>query len=154
MWVNKLLDRGLNKIKQNLKKAGALGISMRHRLFLFLVVIVITMMLGIIAILFFTGTFTVGIDESAKLLEKEEGELPSPVLYGFLENTKTLSPAERSVFDLYVQGYNAKEIAEILYLSINTIKTHNRRIYMKLDVSFRKELLLYVEMLKEAGKEL
>lgn len=44
---------------------------MRLRLFLFLVVLVITMMLGIIAILFFTGTFTAGIDESAKLLEKE-----------------------------------------------------------------------------------
>lgn len=90
--------------------------------------------------------------QSEMLYEKEE-ELPSAVLYGFLENTKTLSPAERSVFDLYVQGYNAKEIAEILCLSINTIKTHNRRIYMKLNVASRKELLLYVEMLKEAGKE-
>jgi len=48
---------------------------------------------------------------------------------------------------------NAKEIAEILCLSINTIKTHNKRIYMKLNVASRRELLLYVEMLKEAGKE-
>lgn len=91
--------------------------------------------------------------QSEMLYEKAEVELPSEVLQEFLKNTKTLSPAERAVFDLYVQGYNAKEIAEILCLSINTIKTHNKRIYMKLNVAYRKELLLYVEMLKEAGKE-
>lgn len=91
---------------------------------------------------------------SEKLYEKAEEKLPSAVLHEFLENTKTLSPAEYSVFKLYVQGYNAKEIAERLCLSINTIKTHNKRIYMKLNVASRRELLLYVEMLKEAGKEL
>mgnify|MGYP000899225873 CR=1 FL=1 len=91
---------------------------------------------------------------SEKLYEKAEEELPSTVLHEFLKNTKTLSPAERAVFDLYVQGYNAKEIAEILCLSINTIKTHNKRIYMKLNIASRRELLLYVKMLKEAGKEL
>ncbi|HHW98320.1 MAG TPA: helix-turn-helix transcriptional regulator, partial [Firmicutes bacterium] len=60
-----------------------------------------------------------------------------------------LSPAEKAVFDLYVEGYKAKEIAAILCLSINTIKTHNRRIYMKLNVSSRKELMVYVNMMKE-----
>ena len=48
----------------------------------------------------------------------------------------------------------AKEIASILCLSINTIKTHNKRIYAKLNVNSREELLLYINMLKEAGKEL
>ncbi len=67
----------------------------------------------------------------------------------FVENIKTLSPAERLVFNLYMEGYNAREIAEKLYLSINTIKTHNKRIYMKLNVSSRKELLVYVNMMKE-----
>ena len=90
---------------------------------------------------------------SEKLQEQKQDILPSEVLNKFLENTKTLSPAERAVFDLYVEGYNAKEIAKILCLSINTIKTHNKRIYMKLNVASRKELLLFVEMLKEAGKE-
>lgn len=67
----------------------------------------------------------------------------------FVKNIETLSPAERAVFNLYMEGYNAKEIADKLYLSINTIKTHNKRIYMKLDVSSRKELLVYVKMMKE-----
>lgn len=94
------------------------------------------------------------LSTQSEMLNGKEGEaLPSVVLHEFLKNAKTLSPAERTVFDLYVQGYSAKEIAEILCLSINTIKTHNKRIYMKLNVASRKELLLYVEMLKEAGKE-
>lgn len=70
----------------------------------------------------------------------------------FVENIKTLSPAEKAVFDLYVKGHTAKEITEILYLSINTIKTHNRRIYDKLNVSSRKELLVYTNMMKDFGK--
>lgn len=79
--------------------------------------------------------------------------LPTPLFDEFEKNTKTLSPAERSVFNLYVEGYTAKEITGILNLSINTIKTHNKRIYMKLNVTSREELLLYVNMLKEAGRE-
>lgn len=67
----------------------------------------------------------------------------------FIRNAKTLSPAEKSVFDLYVKGYHAQEIADELCLSINTIKTHNRRIFAKLNVSTRKELLVYLDMMKK-----
>lgn len=81
-------------------------------------------------------------------------KLPSVVYDGFVKNTDLLSPAERTVFNLYVEGHTAKEITHILNLSINTIKTHNKRIYMKLNVASREELLVYVNMLKEAGKEI
>lgn len=80
--------------------------------------------------------------------------LPSSTYEEFVKRAKTLSPAERAVFDLYVEGYTAKEIAGILCLSINTIKTHNKRIYMKLNVASRKELLAYVNMIKQEGKEI
>lgn len=67
----------------------------------------------------------------------------------FLKNIDTLSPAERTVFNLYMEGYTGKEIAEKLYLSINTIKTHNKRIYEKMNVSSRNELMVYINMMKE-----
>lgn len=73
----------------------------------------------------------------------------SALFNAFVKNIKTLSPAERSVFNLYMEGYTAQEITKILCLSINTIKTHNKRIYTKLNVSSRKELLVYVKMMKE-----
>lgn len=78
----------------------------------------------------------------------------TPAIDVFAENIKSLSPAERAVFDLYAKGYTAKEITEILCLSINTIKTHSKRIYMKLNVANREELFAYVSMMKEAGKTL
>lgn len=86
---------------------------------------------------------------------REAKEYPAPghfdMYHEFVKNIKTLSAAEKSVFDLYVQGHTAKEIAEILCLSINTIKTHNRRIYMKLNVTSRKELMVYIQMMEQVG---
>ena len=75
----------------------------------------------------------------------------SPMFEAFMKNLKTLSNAEKKVFDLYLEGYKAQEIADKLFLSINTIKTHNRRIFSKLNVSTRKELLIYIDMMKETS---
>ncbi|HWS30276.1 MAG TPA: LuxR C-terminal-related transcriptional regulator [Clostridia bacterium] len=71
------------------------------------------------------------------------------LLSEFAANIAFLSAAERAVFELYCEGCTAEEIAKKLYLSINTIKTHSKRIYMKLNVSSRKELLVFASMLKE-----
>src|SRR5690554_1606515 len=78
----------------------------------------------------------------------------STLFSAFVKNIETLSPAERAVFNLYMEGYTAREITEILCLSINTIKTHNKRIYSKLNVSSRKELLVYVKMMQEKDGKL
>ncbi|HHZ00483.1 MAG TPA: helix-turn-helix transcriptional regulator, partial [Tissierellia bacterium] len=52
------------------------------------------------------------------------------------------------------QQYTAREIAESLYLSINTVKTHTKHLYSKLNITSKEELILYVEMLKESGKDI
>ena len=83
-----------------------------------------------------------------------KGNLSISLLDEFMENIKTLSPSERAVFDLYAKGYTSRQAAEKLFVSINTIKTHNKRIYMKLNVASRYELLLYISMLKEIGKDI
>ncbi len=91
-------------------------------------------------------------EADGRLPQSDVGFLPSQMFQEFLHNIGTLSMAERAVFDLYLKGHTAKEIADILCLSINTIKTHNKRIYMKLGVTSRKELMVYVQMMKEAGR--
>jgi DNA-binding CsgD family transcriptional regulator len=80
---------------------------------------------------------------------KDSAAHSTAMFESFMENIKTLSMAEKAVFDLYLKKHTAKEIAEILCLSINTIKTHNKRIYMKLNVSSRKELMVYIQMMQE-----
>ncbi len=92
--------------------------------------------------------FLAAQDEARPHME-EKVSVPNQSYLSFVNNIKLLSPAEKTVFDLYVEGYRAKEIAAILCLSINTIKTHNRRIYRKLNVSSRNELMVYVNMMKE-----
>ena len=79
------------------------------------------------------------------------GEITEEAALAFRDRVASLSPAERAVFDLYMEGHNAREITELLFLSINTIKTHNKRIYMKLHVGSRRELLDYVYYLEDRG---
>jgi two-component system, NarL family, response regulator LiaR len=49
----------------------------------------------------------------------------------------TLSKRELEVLNLIVEGYSNPEIARMLYLSPNTIKTHVRSIFNKLGVEHR-----------------
>lgn len=66
----------------------------------------------------------------------------------FVGRLATLTKREREVFDLYIEGKKAKEIMEILALTDNGLKFHNKNIYSKLGVSSRKELLKYVAIIK------
>lgn len=52
-------------------------------------------------------------------------------------NTANLSQRELEVLKLMVEGYSNPEIAEKLYLSPNTVKTHVRGIMNKLSVDDR-----------------
>lgn len=90
--------------------------------------------------------------EISQKTEKVQHRLKA--LEQFVERTKTLTPAERLVFNLYIQGLSAREIADSMFLSINTIKTHTKRIFSKLNINSRDELLLYINLLKEIGEEL
>jgi DNA-binding CsgD family transcriptional regulator len=74
----------------------------------------------------------------------------SPYL-AFVERIGTLTKAEGAVFDLYAQGFKAGEIAEKLYVSLSTIRFHNRNIYAKLGVGSGKEMMVYIRMRSEAS---
>ena len=52
-----------------------------------------------------------------------------------------LTPREQEVFLLLCQGRNRNVVAEMLGLSLNTVKTHVGRIYTKLGVNSHQELL-------------
>ncbi len=52
-----------------------------------------------------------------------------------------LTQRENETLDLLAKGYGNKEIAERLFVSVNTIRTHIRHIYEKLQVRNRIEAL-------------
>jgi ATP/maltotriose-dependent transcriptional regulator MalT len=51
----------------------------------------------------------------------------------------TLSPSERAVLRLLPSGLSQREIGGRLFLSVNTVKTHCRNIYVKLGAQSREE---------------
>lgn len=59
--------------------------------------------------------------------------------------SRSLSPRETEVFMLLAKGKDAKAVAEELYVSFNTARTHIRNIYAKLGVHSRHELLKLVD---------
>lgn len=56
-----------------------------------------------------------------------------------------LTPREREVFNLLAQGRNADRIARKLLIGRNTVVTHIKSIYVKLDVHSQQELLDSIE---------
>jgi DNA-binding CsgD family transcriptional regulator len=56
-----------------------------------------------------------------------------------------LSARELEVMHLYAQGRSANWIAEKLVISSNTVRTHLRAVYGKLDVHSRQELLDFID---------
>jgi DNA-binding NarL/FixJ family response regulator len=52
-----------------------------------------------------------------------------------------LTPREKELLDLLSKGYRYKEIAERMFISVETVRTHIRNIYEKLQVQSRTEAL-------------
>lgn len=61
----------------------------------------------------------------------------------FMRRLNTLTDKEKTVYNLYLQGKKAQDIADICGITINTVKYHNKNIYDKLGINSRKELLRY-----------
>jgi DNA-binding NarL/FixJ family response regulator len=62
------------------------------------------------------------------------------------KETDNLSDRENEVLSFVVKGYHDKEIAEKLFLSSETVRTHLRNIYKKLNVRSRTEAaMLYLK---------
>jgi DNA-binding NarL/FixJ family response regulator len=66
--------------------------------------------------------------------------------WGGLQSKDTqngLSPREHEVLQLVAEGYNNKEIAKILSISIKTVQTHRSNLMKKLDLHDSGELIRY-----------
>lgn len=63
---------------------------------------------------------------------------------GEISGGDNLSSREIEILSYLSKGYRYKEIADLLYISIETVRTHIRNIYEKLQVHSRTEALLKV----------
>lgn len=67
----------------------------------------------------------------------------------FIKGVKTLTPAERNIFNMYLAGKNIRQIADENNIKEATVKFHNHNIYDKLGVTNKKELLRFAALYLE-----
>ncbi len=85
-----------------------------------------------------------GANSSAKLTDNEQKRLRLEVRGCY----ESLTPAQREVFRLVVNGKKNPEIANELGISINTVKTHRSAVFNKMRVKSVVELLKKVDVLR------
>ena len=87
--------------------------------------------------------------EIDRLAYSRKNEIDPDDYEAFRIGIKELTKTEKTVFDLYLQGKTANEIAVALNIRESTLKFHNHNILEKLGVSSRKQLLRYATLLKQ-----
>ena len=60
-------------------------------------------------------------------------------IFDMRQGVKSLSAREISIIQLAAKGFSNLEVAEMLGISVNSVKTHFRHIFEKMDVSDRTE---------------
>ena len=70
---------------------------------------------------------------------KNASKPPEAVVAQSTSELAALTPREYEILSLLAQGFSDKELAEKLFLSVHTVRTHNTNIYGKLQVRTRSE---------------
>lgn len=92
--------------------------------------------LSAVAVLF-TG---LGIWVGLKLTWKSRSsKMPSSANPEEKLNATGISPREFAVLKLMAKGQSNQEIADTLFISVNTVKTHSSNLFTKLDVNRRTQ---------------
>lgn len=92
-------------------------------------------------------------NEIDHLSEKHKNDIVLEEYEYFLCNLGTLTASEYRIYELYLQGKNVKQIAEIVGIKENTLKFHNKNIYSKLGISSRKQLLKFAALKQQQDKK-
>ncbi len=100
--------------------------------------------IGLVAVLFTSLGIWMGLKLTGR--KKKPGEeAKTPVAEMGLEersnrlNQFSISEREYEVLQLIAAGHSNQEIADLLYISLNTVKTHSSNLFSKLDVKRRTQ---------------
>ena len=102
------------------------------------------------------------VDELAEFLNArarnqrlEQGELPpniAELFDQFVARKDLLTEAERNILRYYIDGHEIADIPDLAFISMSTVRKHNRSIYEKLGVASRDELMLYIDLFRRCGR--
>ena len=73
--------------------------------------------------------------------------------YEILENKlSTFFIPHQNILRYYIDGHEIADIPDLAFISMSTVRKHNRSIYEKLGVASRDELMLYIDLLRRCGR--
>ena len=101
------------------------------------------------------GVLSVQMLTQLNTRQVDPGSLPpsmEDMFRGFADKAKTLTSAERRILNYYIDGHDIADIPDLAFISIHTVKKHNRSIYQKLEIASRDELMLYIELFRCCGR--
>ena len=97
----------------------------------------------------YDGQFAMTLTEIATRQNRDQSEVLQSILKAGVDELlrsekctaawETLSPREQEVTALICMGYSSYEIASILCISYDTVRTHSKHVYVKFNLK-RKEL--------------
>ena len=104
---------------------------------------------GIIATLFTILGIWMGLKlTTPKVIIQQQSTATEFILNEKQLEVTGISPREYDVLELMAQGLSNQEIADRLFISLNTVKTHASNLFMKLDVKRRTQA---IQLAKEMG---
>lgn len=97
---------------------------------------------GIVALLF----TVLGVWAGIRLTKKKNSVVSRESMEGFKFNENGvrelgISAREMEVLQLIAQGFSNQEIADKLFISLNTVKTHSSNLFLKLEVKRRTQAI-------------
>jgi DNA-binding CsgD family transcriptional regulator len=95
------------------------------------------------------SSYEVAQQEVSRLAYSRTQEIDPDDYAQFLSGISTLTPTERKVFNLYLEGKSVKEILEVSDFKESTLRFHNRNIYGKLGVNSLKQLLRFATLMQQ-----
>lgn len=79
---------------------------------------------------------------------KREQVYPEEYTY-FLQAINDLSGKERTVFDCYLRGMSTKQTANVMGISEDGVRYHNKNLYTKLGVTGIKQMKMFISIMQQ-----
>lgn len=93
--------------------------------------------------------------ENKRLIKEHKNIITQDDYDYFCSGIRNLTPKERKIFELYLEGKTVQEIMQIMGVKESTLKYHNGNIYSKLGVSSKKQLLNFASIyIKNEGNNI
>ena len=87
----------------------------------------------------------ISLYHSITIIDTTQNLMKSSYVKNRIMSTYSISEKEYQIIEYLIDGNSNQQIAEEMYISINTVRTHIKNIYRKLNINSQRELLTVMQ---------